>query len=89
MDDQAAGITDVGQVRENFHRIDHRFAGGETALDPEREDRAGAFRQVFLGQFIVRARWQAGEGDPGDLGMTIEEFSHGQGIGAMAFHTQG
>jgi hypothetical protein len=53
--DQAAGITDIGEVREQLHAFDQFDTGFEAALDAKGEDRAGAARQVFPGEVVERA----------------------------------
>src|ERR1700730_4904591 len=42
VDDQLLGVPHVGQVAEQLDRLDEPLAGGPSALDAEREDRAGA-----------------------------------------------
>ena len=48
MNDQRAGVADIGEMREQLdvgHELD---AGVVAALQPEGEHRAGALRHVFL-----------------------------------------
>src|SRR5581483_4150489 len=60
MDDQALGIADVGDMREEIDAVDQLHAGRIAALEAEGEDRAGALGQVFPGELVILVRWQAG-----------------------------
>lgn len=72
MDDQRAGVADVGEVREEIDGLDDLHARLVAALDADGEDRAGALRQVFLRQRAILVRGQPGIGDPGNLRMAVE-----------------
>ena len=61
MNHQALGVADVGQVREQLQRFDEAAPGFQAALDAERQDAAGAARQVAL----WRARGTGWTGRPG------------------------
>jgi hypothetical protein len=52
---QAAGVAEIGEVREQLHTFVQFDPGLVAALDPKGEDRAGAFRQVFPGEVVERA----------------------------------
>ena len=67
MQDQAAGVADIGEMREQAHALDQLDPGLEAALDAEGEHRARAFRQVFLRQLVIGAVLEPGVGNPGDL----------------------
>ena len=54
MDDERACVTDVGEVAAQLDRLDELAGRGTTALDPEREDRAGSFWQIPRGPFVMR-----------------------------------
>ena len=45
--DQAAGVADIGEVREQLDVFDEPDPGLVAALDAEGEDRAGAFGRYF------------------------------------------
>src|SRR5262245_12258319 len=49
MDDERAGVADIGEVREQPHIRDELYAGVVAALEPEGKDRARALRHVFFG----------------------------------------
>ncbi len=48
MDDQRAGVADIGEVREQLDVGDELDAGVVAALEAEGEHRARALRHVFL-----------------------------------------
>ena len=50
MNHQAAGVADVGEMREELQPIDELLASLIAALDAEREHGSGAFRRVLLRQ---------------------------------------
>src|SRR5258708_40226686 len=54
MNDQAARVADVGQVREKLHRVDHRFASLVAALDAEGEESTRPPRQIAIPQPLPR-----------------------------------
>src|SRR3954469_10073847 len=60
MNDERAGIADIGEMREQLHVRDELHAGVVAALEPESEDRAGALGHVFLRKIVV-----AVAGEPG------------------------
>ena len=86
--DQAARVADVGEMREQLARLDHANARLVAAIDAEGEDRAGALGQVLLGQCVVRVGRQPGVRHPGDLGVRGEPFGDRLGVGAMALHAE-
>src|SRR5262249_34587906 len=63
--DQAARVADIGEMREQLHAFDKPDAGLVAALDPKREDRAGALRQVFAGEVMKRVVLEPGIRNPG------------------------
>src|SRR5271165_2155085 len=65
--DQAARVADVGEMREQPHVLDQPDAGVIPAPDAEREHGASPFRQIFLREVIIGALPEAGVGHPRDL----------------------
>ena len=57
MDDQRFGVADVGEVREKLHRFDAADARLRAAFHPERENAAGAVRQVKAAADQVGLAW--------------------------------
>ena len=47
MNHEALCVADVGEVREEFHRIDEFFTGFKSALDAETDDAAEAALEIF------------------------------------------
>ena len=88
MDGQALGIAHIGQVAEELQAFDEFLAGCRAALDAEAQDRAGALGEVFLGALVIGMALEAGIVDPTDLGMLLEEFSHGLGVLDMPVDAQ-
>ena len=83
---QAAGVADIGEVREQLDTFDELDPGLIALLDPEGEDRAGAFRQVFPGEVVEWVLFQPGIRDPGDARMICELFGNLKGILDMTVH---
>ena len=67
MDHQAAGIADIGEMREDLHRLDEFQSSLVAALEAEGKDRASALGQVFLRQRIIAVGFETGIRDPVDL----------------------
>src|SRR6516164_620402 len=88
MQDQAAGVADIGEVREQVHALDQLDPGFVAAFDAESKDRTGTFWQVFSGELVERALLQPGIGDPGDARVVGKELGDTEGILDMAIHTQ-
>ena len=89
MDDQAAGVADVGEVAEQFYGL-NGFAGIYAIFHREGEDgTAPAIAQVFFCERIVWAGGEGGVVDLGDFGMTRQKFGDLDGVGAMALHAHG
>src|SRR6476659_6680358 len=59
MNDERAGIADIGEMREQLHVGDELYAGVVAALEPEGEDRAGALGHVFLREIVVAVAGEA------------------------------
>ena len=88
MQDQRAGIADVGEMADDLDALDKRHAGLESTLQPEGEDRARAPGQIFLRQRPVGAGLQAGMGNPAHGGMLFKPLGHRQRIDDLALHAQ-
>ena len=54
MQDQAAGVADIGEVRKQLHAFDELDPGLVAAPDAEGEYRLRTSRQVFLGEVVER-----------------------------------
>src|SRR5262249_48565154 len=67
MDDQRTRVADIGEMREQFHVRYELDPGVISALEPEREHRAGAVRHVFLREIVVTVARQARIAHPDDL----------------------
>ncbi len=59
MDNKAARIPDIGEMREEAYIVDDRFASFVAAFDTEGED--GARRAQSIGAQRKILRWRAGE----------------------------
>ena len=90
VDDEAAGVAHIGEVREQFQAFDETLAGGalppRTRLQPERQHGARASRQVLLRPIVPRARRQAGVAHPRHLGVRFEEFGHAPRVFDVPVH---
>ena len=64
MNDQRFGVADVGQMREQFDRVDEFFARLQSALDAEAHDAAEAALQILRGDFVIRIVRQTGISHP-------------------------
>ena len=84
--DQAARVADIGQMREQPHALDQLDAGLVAALDAEGEHRARAFRQILLRELVIRAVLEAGVGNPGDLRVPAQKFGDLERILDMPLH---
>src|SRR6185437_217078 len=89
VNDQALGVADVGQVREEAEAIDKGPPGRETSLDPEGQDAPGSIRQVPLGQGMARARRQTGVADPGDGRVLLEEGGYRERVFGVTIDAEG
>ena len=88
MDDQATGVADVGQVREELEAVDKLAAGIVTALDAKAEHGAGALGQVLLGQCVIGTGLEARVLHPFDEAVPFEEFGDGLCVGHVAIHAR-
>src|SRR6516164_5883257 len=88
MQDQAARVADIGEVREQAHALDQLDAGFVAASDAESEDCAGTFWQVFAAEVVKRALLEPSIGNPSDARMIDEELGDPKGIDDMAVHAQ-
>src|SRR5258708_418638 len=62
--DERARVADIGEMREELDALDQPDARLVAALQAEGEDRARALGQVFPGELVVLARFEAGISDP-------------------------
>src|SRR5262249_40140649 len=53
MDDQRAGVADIGEVREQLYVGDKLHAGFVAALEAEGEDRARALRHILAREIVI------------------------------------
>src|SRR5260221_6029236 len=60
VEDERAGVADIGEVREELAALDDPDAGLVAAPDTEGEGRAGALGQVFPRQRVVWAGLEPG-----------------------------
>src|SRR3546814_9599905 len=58
MDDEAARVADIGEVREQLHRADQLDPGVTSAFQAEGEDRAAALRHVTLLERVIAVVFQ-------------------------------
>jgi|GEM_PF-5178849 len=89
VDDERAAVTDIGQMAEQFQRIDQFHPGVIATLEAHGEHRARAVRQVFLRPVVVFRRFQAGIRNPFHRRMTLQIFRDLQRVLAVPFHAQG
>ena len=88
MDDQAAHIAEIGEVREELHLRDDRRAGFGTALDAEGHQRPGTLRAVLLRTLVVAVAGQPGIAHPRHLVVAGEELGNGLGVVRMPLHAE-
>ena len=79
MDDQGAGVADVGQVAGQLDRLDEGLAGVAPALDAEGEHRARARAADSAGPGRGRGNCQAGVGHPGHRRMAGQVLGQTRG----------
>ena len=87
MDDERAGVADVGQVAAQLERLDERPPGGAAARDAEREHCAGPERQVARAR--VRGRgWSArpAHRTHDDGRVLAQTLGDGAGVGDVGVH---
>src|SRR5437016_5681353 len=88
MDDQALGVTDVGQVTPKVECLDKARARGPAASQVEGEYGARAAWQIFHDQCRVGTARQARIIDTLHQWMTLQEARHSQRILHVPFHAQ-
>ncbi len=89
MDDQASCVAHIGEVGEQVHRLHGFDAGVIAAFDAEGKHSAGAFRQIFVGEIVERAVFQAGMRHPVDRLVPGQKLRNGLRVGHVPFHPQG
>ncbi len=88
MNDEAADIADVGEMREQPQRRDERDAGLISTFEAEREHGARPLGNETLGQRMIGARGQTGIVHPGDLVVLLEPGRDFEGVVGVALHPQ-
>ena len=85
----AAGVGHVGHDADHLeaiHELDGLFT---TALDAERKHAARETSlELLLGEFVVRAVFEAGVVDPSHLRVVLEELGAGESVFAVARHAE-
>ena len=80
VDDQAADVTDVGDVAVQHQRLDELLAGLAAALDLERQHRTGTARRVLAGPLEPRAALEPGVAHREHLGSLLEPGGDREGV---------
>jgi hypothetical protein len=92
MDDQAAHVADIGQVREKMERLDEALAIfthlRAFALEAEGENGARSLRQIFLRERVIGMAGQAGVGNPGDVFVLLQVAGDLLRVADVAIHAQ-
>src|SRR4030067_3664552 len=88
MNSEALCIADVCKMAEELQAFDELFPCFHAAFDPESENGARAFRQVFLCAVVVRMVLKPGIFHPFDLWMIFKIFRNSLCILHMAFDAQ-
>src|SRR5690606_23087750 len=60
VNDERLRIADIGQMREQLHRVDQFLARFDAALHFERQDGADSLRQIFLSELVGRMAFKPG-----------------------------
>ena len=88
MNDQRTRITDVGEMREQFHVGHQLYARIIATFQAKGEHCTRTFWRIFLLQGMVLVILQARVVDPGDLVILRQPRRHVQRIVAMLLHAQ-
>ena len=88
MDDQRAGVADIGEMREQLHVRHELDAGVIAALESEGEHRAGALRAVFLAQVVIAVAGAGPDSSPRRPCGWRQPLRDRQRIVAMPLHAQ-
>src|SRR5450755_566211 len=88
MDDQGLRISDVGQVRQELHRLDESNAGCGASLDAEGQDSSGAVWKIASRHLFIAVSLEQGVAHPFDAGVRREMPRDGQRRLAVARHAQ-
>ena len=88
VNNQRAGVADIGKVREQFDIGDQVHAGVVAALEPESEHRAGAERTIFLGEVVITVARQPRIADPRHFRMRRYPFGDRLRVLAVLLHAQ-
>ena len=88
MNDQALGVAQVRQVREDLHVVDQLAPRCRAALDAERQDRPLPLRQILLRDVVVGARFQSRVLHPRDRRLPSQPLGHRHGVAAVRLHAE-
>ena len=89
VDDERAGIADVGEVADHLESLDERRTCLPTTIHAEGEHGARSLREVAIGQRPVGRRLQPRVGHPSDRRMPLQEPGHRAGVGDVFLHSLG
>ena len=89
VDGEGFGVTEVGNVGEELEGVDEFGAGFCATFDAEDDDAAAFAAEVFFvfGEFGIVG--ETGEADPFDRRVVFEMLCDGEGVFAVAVHTEG
>ena len=88
MNDQRAGVADIGQMREQFHIGHQLHAGVVAALETDGQHRAAALRRIFFGERVIFVAGETRIAHPGHLRPLRQPFGNGERVVGMALHAQ-
>lgn len=86
--DEGAGIADIGDVQDEFERVDELRAPLAAPLEPEGEDAARALRQVFPHKRVIGAGLETRIVDERHVGVAFEVFGDREGALGDVPHAQ-
>ena len=89
MYDERLHIGHIGQQREDLQGVDKLPGFLLSAVELKGEDTATAIGEILLIESVVLMRGQCGMRDALHAGMLAQIVHHLEGIGHMAFYTQG
>jgi hypothetical protein len=88
MDDERAGVADIGEMREQLHVRDQLDAGLVAALEAEGEHRTRALGQVLAREGVVAVARQSGIAHPGHLVVGAEPLRDRKRVVAVTLDAQ-
>ena len=86
MNDQGLGITNISKMTKKLCALNKTNTRRLPTPNTERDNAAGAARQVFAGQFVVRTIWQPSVPNPRDIRVLRQKLRNSQRVAAMPFH---